>query len=96
MEESSLRGASLARLLLFSCRHLEARTVGCHSLDRRAVPLCNYHISADSNRTELCALIKPIPLESRKVTYPLLMCLPLQVQHPFIPMVRCRCLKSAY
>lgn len=78
----------LARSLLFFRRHLEARTAGCHSPDRCAAPSCNYHISATASHIGLCALSKNHHLSVRMAAYPLLMCLPLQVQHPLTPMAR--------
>ena len=78
----------LARLLLFFHHHLEARTAGCHSLDRRAAPLCSYHNSATESHIGLCALSRNQHIDVCMAAYPLLISLPLHVQQPFIPMAK--------
>lgn len=74
VEEYPFRGAYLARLLLFFCRRLEARTAGSHSLDRRVAPLCSCHISANASHIELCALSNQV-INVHMAAYLLLICL---------------------
>jgi hypothetical protein len=80
-------GAYLAKSLLFFYRHFGARTTGCHNLDRRVAPSCSCHISANASHIELCALSTDQLFESRMSASPFLWQLPLQVQHPFIPIL---------
>lgn len=74
IEDYLLRGASLVKISLFFGRHLEARTAGCHNLDRRAAPWYNCHISASASHIELCALSRNEPLRVRMAVYSHLMC----------------------